>query len=303
VQAVENVAVVYFAVRFAIDGGFTVGMIFAFLAYRLQFATATKRLIDEGMEFRLLNLHLDRLSDIALEPEDGGFLETAPPLGHPPARITLSGVVYAYGEHDPPVLNGIDLEIAAGEHVAITGPSGGGKSTLVKVLLGLLEPQAGSVAIDGVPLARYGRRNFRDHVGAVLQDDLLFAGTIAENVAGFDEVDADRLAEALEAAAIAGDIARMPMRHMTLVGDMGASLSGGQRQRILLARALYRRPSILVMDEGTAHLDAEHERTVNAAIAAMGITRIIVAHRRETIDAADRIVAIAEGRLVSDRAG
>lgn len=297
VGALETVAVVWLAVHYAIDGGFTVGMIFAFLAYRLQFATATRSLVDKLIDFRMLSLHLERLSDIALTGEDGGFAEPAVQADAFRGEVELREIRFAYGPHDPPVLNGVSLHVRAGEHVAITGPSGGGKTTLVKILLGLLEPASGEVLVEGVPLARYGRRAFREHVAAVLQDDVLFAGTIADNVAAFEPVDSERLDEALRAACIADDVAAMPMRHLTLVGDMGSTLSGGQRQRILLARALYRRPRLLVMDEGTAHLDAGHERQVNRAIAAMGITRIMVAHRQETIAAADRVIVIEGGRV------
>ena len=296
----EIVAVTWLAVTMAIEGGFTVGMIFAFLAYRMQFAMATKSLIDKSTEFRMLGLHLDRLSDIALTGEDRGFAEPAAHDQPFRGEIELRGVTFSYGLHEPQVLNGIDLHIRPGEHIAITGPSGGGKTTLTKVLLGLLDPTAGELLVDGVPLAAYGRRAFRAHVAAVLQDDVLFAGTIADNVAGFEPIDAERLAEAMRAAAIAEDIDAMPMRQLTLVGDMGSTLSGGQMQRILLARALYRRPRLLVMDEGTAHLDAEHERQVNGAIAAMGITRIVVAHRRETLAAAERVVVLEGGRIAPE---
>jgi ATP-binding cassette subfamily B protein RaxB len=293
----ETVLIVWLGVAMAIEGGFSVGMVFAFLAYRLQFATTTKNLIDRGIDLRMLSLHLERLSDIALTREDQGFFE--PDAAATPLRgeIELRGVAFAYGVHDPEVLKGVDLKIAPGEHVAITGPSGGGKTTLAKIILGLLDPTAGEVLVDGQPLTRYGRRAFREQVAAVLQDDLLFAGTIAENVAGFDEVDAERLNEALAAASIADDIAAMPMKQLTLVGDMGSALSGGQRQRILLARALYRRPRLLVVDEGTAHLDVVHERAVNANIAAMGVTRIVIAHRRETIEAADRVITLSDGKV------
>lgn len=299
--ALEFVAVTWLAVTISIGGGFTVGMIFAFLAYRLQFATATKSLIDKATEFRMLGLHLDRLSDIALTDEDRGFAE--PVVHHDDFRgeIELRDVTFAYGIHDPQVLKGVSLHILPGEHVAITGPSGGGKTTLTKILLGLLDPQSGEILIDGLPLPRYGRRAYRENVAAVLQDDVLFAGTIADNIAGFEPIDAERMAEAMKAAAIDEDVAAMPMRQLTLVGDMGSTLSGGQKQRILLARALYRRPRLLVMDEGTAHLDAEHERKVNEAISALGITRIVVAHRRETLAAAERVIVLEAGRIVSPR--
>lgn len=293
---VETVLIVWLGVGLAIQGGFSIGMVFAFVAYRLQFATTTKNLIDRGIDLRMLSLHLERLSDIALTREDQGFFEPDSSPGPLQGEIELKGVTYAYGIHDPPVLKGVDLRIAPGEHVAITGVSGGGKTTLAKIILGLLDPTSGEVLVDGAPLQRMGRRAFREQVAAVLQDDLLFAGTIAENVAGFDEVDPERLMAALEAAVVAEDIARMPMKHLTLVGDMGSALSGGQRQRILLARALYRRPRLLVLDEGTAHLDLAHERAVNANIQAMGITRIVIAHRRETIEAADRVITLSDGK-------
>jgi ATP-binding cassette subfamily B protein RaxB len=197
------------------------------------------------------------------------------------------------------VLDGVDLAVEPGQHVAITGPSGGGKSTLVKIMLGLLEPDEGEVLVDGTALARFGHKNYHDQIAAVLQDDSLFAGSLAENIALFDDSpDMDQIVASASAAAIHEDIARMPMAYETLVGDMGSSLSGGQKQRILLARALYRSPKLLVMDEGTAHLDAATEKRVNAAIGAMGITRIIIAHRAETIAAAERIFFAGGGMLV-----
>lgn len=298
IGTVELVTLIWAAVASVMAGGFSLGMTFAFIAYRLQFSTATHSLVDAARDLGMIKLHLDRLSDIALTDEDDGFDE--PQAAHEDfqGEIEMRGIVHAYGPHDPRVLDGVSLHIRAGEHVAITGSSGGGKSTLVRILLGLVDPDEGEVLVDGVPLARYGRRAYRDHIGVVLQDDVLFAGTIADNVAGFDIVDDDLLRESLSAACVLDDINRLPMRHLTMVGDMGSSLSGGQRQRILLARALYRRPRMLVMDEGTAHLDVEHERMVGRNIAALGITRIVIAHRRETIDAADRVIRLEGGRIV-----
>ncbi len=294
IASLEVVTLVWLGVGLTIAGGFSIGMVFAFIAYRLQFATATRALIDGAAEWRMLRLHLERLADISLEPEDRGFAGVQVPRDFK-GSVALVGVRFTYGAYEPEVLRGVDLDVAPGEHLAITGPSGGGKSTLAKILLGLVEPTQGEILIDGVPIDNFGRRAFRERVGAVLQDDALFSGTIADNVGNFEPIDEARLAEVFAAVAITDDIAAMPMRHLTHVGDMGSTLSGGQRQRILLARALYRRPTLLVVDEGTAHLDGEHERAVNAAIAAMGITRIVIAHRRETIDAADRVVRLVGG--------
>ena len=166
-------------------------------------------------------------------------------------------------------------------------------------MLGLVEPASGEVLIDGVPLHRFGYKSFHRQIAAVLQEDNLFAGSIADNIALFDdEVDMERVAAAAVAASIHEDIMQMPMQYETLIGDMGSTLSGGQKQRVLLARALYRRPKVLLMDEGTAHLDAQHEAAVNEAIGQMGITRIIIAHRQETISSADRVVVMANGQVM-----
>lgn len=296
---VENIVTVWLAIGFVIDGGFSVGMVFAFLAYKTQFLTRAASLIDQGIAFKMLGLHLERLSDIAMADQDTSYAKQLPAKVEMKGRLELRGIRFRYSPSDPLVLDGVDLVVEPGEHVAITGPSGGGKSTLVKIMLGLLEPDEGEVLIDGIPLARFGHKNFHDQIGAVLQDDSLFAGSLADNIALFDDAaDMERIVASAQAAAIHADIARMPMGYETLVGDMGSSLSGGQKQRVLLARALYRAPKMLVMDEGTAHLDAATEQQVNAAIAGMGITRIIIAHRAETISAAQKIYFAVGGKLI-----
>lgn len=295
----ENILTIWLAIGYVIDGaGFSVGMVFAYLSYKTQFMQKAAALIDQGIAFKMLALHLERLSDIALSDEDKGFGANADFETELKGRIELRDVFYRYSPSDPLVLDGVNLIIEPGEHIAITGPSGGGKSTLAKLLLGLVEPEAGEVLVDGLPLARFGYKSFHGQIAAVLQEDSLFAGSLADNIALFDDsVDMDRVLSAAIAAAIHDDIARMPMQYETLVGDMGSTLSGGQKQRVLLARALYRQPKVLVMDEGTAHLDTAHEQAVNAAIAAMGITRIIIAHRQETIAQAQRIAVMAGGKV------
>lgn len=296
---IENILTIWVAIRFVIDGGFSVGMVFAYLAYKTQFTTRAASLIDQAISFRMLGLHLERLSDIALADEDAGFRQGPIVRQELKGSIELRDVRFRYSPTDPYVLDGISLRVEPGEHVAITGPSGGGKSTLVKIMLGLIEPESGEVLIDGTPLRQFGYANYRQQVGAVLQDDHLFAGSIAENIALFDEVaDMSSIIGSAQAAAIHDDVARMPMGYETLVGDMGSSLSGGQKQRVLLARALYRRTKLLVIDEGTSHLDALREAAINATIGQMGTTRIIVAHRAETIQAAERVLATAGAKLV-----
>ncbi len=296
---IENIVTIWLAIGFVIDGaGFSVGMVFAFLAYKNQFIEKAAALINQGVAFRMLGLHLERLSDIALADEDKSFGESVDAETQLKGRIELKDVYFRYSPSDPLVLNGANLLVEPGEHVAITGPSGGGKSTLVKILLGLVEPESGELLIDGLPLNRFGHRSYHEQVAAVLQEDSLFAGSLADNIALFDEaVDMERVIAAANVASIHNDISQMPMQYETLVGDMGSTLSGGQKQRVLLARALYRQPKVLIMDEGTAHLDTAHEQAVNFAISAMGITRVIIAHRRETVEAAERAMLMLNGTL------
>ena len=295
----ETIISVWLAVRFVIDGGFSVGMVFAYIAYKNQFLQRAASLIDQSIAFRMLGLHLERLSDIALTEPDRSVTERGLPQAPMVGRIELRNVGYRYSPTDPLVLAGVDMVVEPGDYVAITGPSGGGKSTLVRILLSLVEPDEGEVLIDGKPLAQFGHHHYRDQIAAVLQEDSLFAGSLADNIALFDDTpDMERIVASAQAAALHDDIVAMPMGYDTLVGDMGSSLSGGQKQRLLLARALYRQPRLLVMDEGTSHLDPAREQMVNAAIARLGITRIIIAHRLETIVAASRIFAINHGRVV-----
>jgi ATP-binding cassette, subfamily B, bacterial CvaB/MchF/RaxB len=296
---IENILTIWVAIGFVISGGFSIGMVFAYIAYKTQFTQRASSLIDQAIAFRMLGLHLERLSDIALADQDASFLQAPVARQDLKGGVELRDVHFRYSPTDPWVLSGVNLTVEPGEHIAITGPSGGGKSTLVKIILGLLEPDSGEVLVDGIPLKQFGYANYRQQVGAVLQDDHLFAGSIGDNIALFDDApDFERIVASAQAAAIPDDIARMPMGFETLVGDMGSSLSGGQKQRLLLARALYRRPRLLVMDEGTSHLDAAREKAINATIAEMGISRIIIAHRAETIRTAETIYVADHRKLV-----
>jgi ATP-binding cassette, subfamily B, bacterial CvaB/MchF/RaxB len=294
----ENIISIWLAIGFVIAGGFSVGMVFAFIAYKTQFTTRAASLIDQAIVFRMLGLHLERLSDIALADQDVGFVQQPPIMQRVEGRLELREVRFRYSATDQYVLDGINLVIEPGAHVAITGPSGGGKSTLVKIILGLLEPESGEVLIDGIPLNQFGYGNFREQVGAVLQEDHLFAGSIADNIALFeDNPDMDLVASAAASAVIHDDIARMPLGYDTLVGDMGSSLSGGQKQRVLLARALYRKPRLLLMDEGTSNLDGECELAINSAIATIDSGRVIVAHRIETLLSAAEVYSLSGGKI------
>ncbi len=301
----ERVLVVWLAARMVLAGDFTVGMLFAYMAYKELFAARVAALIDTSSELAMLRLHGERVADIALaEPEAG---ETPSPievdLARREARIELRRVSYRYSPTEPWVLDNVDLVVEAGQCVALTGPSGCGKTTLVKVMLGLLPPTEGEVLFDGTPIQRLGLAHYRALIGTVMQEDRLFSGSLADNIGFFDaEPDMERIEECARLAAIDAEIREMPMGYHTLVGDVGIGISGGQKQRVLLARALYRRPRILVLDEATSHLDLRNERSVNEAVQAMRLTRVVVAHRPETIAMADRVVALAAGRIVQDSA-
>lgn len=276
------------------DGStFTVGMLVAFLIYRQYFADAVVQLVTKGNEFRLLSLHLDRLADI-VHAETEGERDGYEPLGAMNGQITLDAVSFAYSSEDPMVLEGLSLNIAAGEMVTLTGPSGGGKTTLMKLMLGLYAPLSGRVTIDGRDLQTIDPSAWRGRVGVVMQDDRLLSGTIADNIGFFDpEIDMDRVIRAASAARIHDTIAAIPMNYLAMIGDMGSILSGGQKQRLLLARALYQEPDVLFLDEGTANLDVETEMEIVNLVAGLDITRIIVAHRPAFLDASDRIIQIS----------
>jgi ATP-binding cassette subfamily B protein RaxB len=306
-SGLSSVALLWLGASAVLDGVMTLGMLLAFIAYRTQFDGRMTDLVMKLLELRLLRLDAGRLADIVLSPTETEEQDSRAPQGLPPPgsgqplTIECRGLRFRYSDHEPFVIDGLDLTIPEGQCVAIVGPSGGGKSTLVNLLLGDLKPVAGEIRVAGVPLARVGRTPWRACIGAVMQDDTLFAGTLAENIAFFDpQPDLARIGLCAELASIREDIEAMPMGLHTLVGDMGTTLSGGQKQRILLARALYKGPRILVLDEATSHLDVRREAGVNAAVARMGITRIVIAHRPETVAATERVIALEGGRVVFD---
>jgi ATP-binding cassette subfamily B protein RaxB len=299
VFGVERIAVVWAGALLVLDSAFSVGMLFAFMAYKEQFSARVAGLIDKLMELRMLQLQGERLADIVLTPPEEEAPSPEPAVEE--ASIEARNLSFRYSDTEPFVLQGCSFRIEPGESVAIVGPSGGGKTTLVKILLGLLAPTDGQVLVGGIDLQKLGVEAYRRLVGTVMQDDPLFAGSIADNVSFFD---ANPSQEAIERctrlAAVHDDIAAMPMGYHTLIGDMGAALSGGQRQRILLARALYKQPRILFLDEATSALDVQRERQVNEAIRGLNLTRILIAHRPETIASAGRVVVLQGGRVAQD---
>jgi ATP-binding cassette subfamily B protein RaxB len=294
VFGVELILVVFLAAKLVLAGQLTVGMVFAFMAYRQNFTERSVALVEKALEFRILGLHLERLADIALTPLEKRHDQPLSYGREIEGGLELRNVFFRYADTEPFVLENISLKIEPGEFVTITGPSGGGKTTLIKVMLGLLEPTSGEVLVDGLPLSTMGTRAFRDQVAAVMQEDQLLSGSIADNISFFDHhFDEQRLLRCAKLAGMHAEIMAMPMTYNSLIGDMGSSLSGGQKQRVLLARALYRNPRILFLDEGTAHLDVQTERIVSENLRQLRITRISVAHRPDIASGADRIIRVS----------
>ncbi|NIE63217.1 peptidase domain-containing ABC transporter [Burkholderia sp. Ax-1719] len=298
----ERLLVLAVGAASVIDKHITLGMLLAFIAYSDQFTQRACSLADRFYDLKILGIQTRRLADIVLEKPEEEKPVAPVTLDDVAPSIQLRGVTYRYGMGEKPTVSNATLDVRQGEHLAITGVSGCGKTTLLKILTGLLTPTGGTVSVGGTVLKNFGMTRYRLMFGAVMQDDQLFAGTIAENISFFDDnVDMDWVRECADKAALLKDIATFPMGFNTLVGDMGSSLSGGQKQRVLLARALYKRPKILFLDEATSHLDAQNESIVNDGIKSLKITRIVIAHREETIRAADRVLRMgrdAKGNTV-----
>ncbi|RZI61827.1 MAG: peptidase domain-containing ABC transporter [Rubrivivax sp.] len=299
----QLVLVVYFGSLSVMDGSLSAGMLFAILLYRAQFGDRAEALLRQVVQFRLLRLHMERLADIVTTSRESGLEATsALPERSVRGALSLRDVSFRYAQNEPLLLQSVSLDIQPGEYVAIVGSSGGGKTTLLKLMLSLLPPTSGEILIDGMPLQSFGVRAWRRAIGVVQQDDGLLMGTIADNIAFFDpQLDMTRVVESARAAAVHDEIQAMPMGYLSMVGDMGSTLSGGQRQRVLLARALYRQPAVLFLDEGTANLDPGAERRIADLVQDMPITRIVVAHRPELVDRADRVLELVQGRLVQRR--
>jgi ATP-binding cassette subfamily B protein RaxB len=297
----ERVIVIWLAALAVMDAKFSVGMLFAFISYKDQFSQRMASLIDKLFEFRMLRLHGERVADIVLtQVEQDTFTHEVDPTEITPS-IELRQISFRYSDSEPYIIKDLDLKINPDECIALTGPSGSGKTTLMKLLLGLLEPTSGDILIGGVKLANMGLSNYRQLIGTVMQDDMLFAGSVLDNISFFStSPDQEQIVQCARLAAIDNEIMSMPMAYNTLVGDIGTGLSGGQKQRILLARALYKNPQLLVLDEATSHLDVWNEQAVNAAIQSLKLTRIIVAHRPETITMAERVVVLHAGKIVQD---
>ncbi len=292
----ERLLVLWYATSLVLQHAISIGMLFSYIAYRELLAARVMNVLDKYLEIKTIEIHLDRLSDIVMAPaESSADVRTLPPSST--QRLEVNDVWFRYSDDDPWLLKGVSLAVDGEESLAITGKSGCGKSTLLRLMQGLLVPSRGLILLNGVPLAEVTGQ-YRAMIAAVQQVEELFCGTIAENIACFDSpLDMGRVQESAQKAAIHAEIEAMPMKYNTLITDTGLSFSGGQKQRMLLARALYKAPRILFLDEATSHLDAETENRINRMVSTMGIARIVVAHRQETIVSCDRVLVLDDGWL------
>ncbi|EPD7919545.1 colicin V export peptidase/ABC transporter CvaB [Escherichia coli] len=293
VTACDQIVILWLGAGLVIDNQMTIGMFVAFSSFRGQFSERVASLTSFLLQLRIMSLHNERIADIALheKEEKKPEIEIVADMG--PISLETNGLSYRYDSQSAPIFSALSLSVAPGESVAITGASGAGKTTLMKVLCGLFEPDSGRVLINGIDIRQIGINNYHRMIACVMQDDRLFSGSIRENICGFaEEMDEEWMVECARASHIHDVIMNMPMGYETLIGELGEGLSGGQKQRIFIARALYRKPGILFMDEVTSALDSESEHFVNVAIKNMNITRVIIAHRETTLRTVDRVISI-----------
>lgn len=297
-SSMELILVVALGAMQVIEAEMSIGMLYAFIAYRGHFSGATNKLIEQLVGLRMLKLHLERLGDIALRaPETAQKISSKEIVisGH----IDINNLCFTYSADQEMVFNDLNIQVRVGEHIGIIGRTATGKTTLIKLILGLLKPSRGEILFDDINIEKIGGENIRQHIGVVMQGDSLFSGSITENVALFElDVDQQRVEDCCGISGIAADIDVLPMRYETQIGDMGVVLSAGQIQRLLIARALYKQPDILILDEATVNLDESTRKKVNAGLRSQKATTIRITHQREELQYCDQVYLLHEGQLL-----
>lgn len=294
-----NVGILYFGAKLVIEGKLTVGQLIAFNMLAGNVSTPVMRLAQLWTDFQQTGVSVERLGDILnTRTEVAGAKSSLPPLkGH----IAFENVTFRYQPDRPPVLHDLSLVLRPGEVLGIVGRSGSGKSTLTKLVQRLYVPDEGRVLVDAIDLVTVDTASLRRQIGVVLQENVLFNGSIRDNIALTDPgAPLERVMRAAQLAGAHEFIADLPQGYDTEVGEQGATLSGGQRQRIAIARALLANPRILIFDEATSALDYESERIIQRNMRAMcqGRTVLIIAHRLSAVRDANRIVVMEKGRIV-----
>lgn len=281
-----------------ISGAMSTGTMLALNTLAVSFLVPLSSLAASGQNIQIARAHFERIADVlGSEPEQDESRVARPPRLS--GRIELRNVSFQYDPNSPPVLHDISLHIRSGQKIALVGRTGSGKSTLGKLLIGLITPTSGEILFDGIALQRLNYQEVRRQFGVVLQDAFIFSGSVRENISFNDpQMEMSHIVKAAQAAAIHEDIAKMPMKYETLLSEGGSVFSGGQRQRLALARALAHHPALLLLDEATSALDVMTERAVEQNVQRLSCTQIVIAHRLSTIRNADVILVLDQGRIV-----
>lgn len=298
IQVLAPVLLLWTGARLVMQGQMSLGTMLALSSLAAMLLAPMVSLVSSGRAFQQAGAHLERLADVFEEPpeEQGRGRQRLESFS---GSISLRSVVFKYQRGGTPVLRGIDVDILPGQSIGLAGPTGAGKSTLALVLLALLRPEEGEILFDGISVDRLDLQSLRSHCAIVLQEPYLFQGSLVENVSqGEPDIGMKEVIDACRRARIHEEISRLPMGYETRVGEGGAGLSGGQRQRIALARALARRPSLLVLDEATSHLDSRTECEIQRELEELPMTRVVIAHRLSTLRTADLILFLDDGRIV-----
>ncbi|WP_165423605.1 peptidase domain-containing ABC transporter [Ktedonosporobacter rubrisoli] len=298
VQTMSSLILLWIGAMLVIQGTMPVGAMLALSTLAASFLTPLGSLAASGQSLQIARAHFERIADvIEAEPEQNPQQVALPPRlsGH----IELRHVQFKYDANGEAVLKDINVNIKPGQKVALVGKTGSGKSTLGKLLVGLITPTGGSILYDGIPLDQLNYGEVRKQFGVVLQDTFLFSGSVRDNIAfNNPDMSMEQVISAAKAAAIHEDIERMPMGYEMLVSEGGSVFSGGQRQRLALARALANQPTLLLLDEATSALDVSTEHVVEQNLDKLSCTQVLIAHRLSTIRNADLILFLDQGCIV-----
>jgi ATP-binding cassette subfamily B protein RaxB len=290
---IESVVLMGVAATTVINGGISLGMMFAFFAYQLLFSAQSKSMINNILQMKLLGVHLDRLGDIEIQKIEENLLGKSSANHNIKGKIEARNISFKYPGTKKYILKNFSMVIEPGENIVISGSSGCGKTTLMKILMGLIQAEEGEVLVDGVNINNMGLKNYRKNIAAVTQKESLVSGSVLDNIAFFSKpINMDQVELSIKQACIIDDIYDMPMQLQTITGNGSNTFSGGQEQRVLLARALYKEPKILFMDEATSYLDEATEKKIVNTLKSLKMTRISIAHRKETIAMASRIIKL-----------
>jgi HlyB family type I secretion system ABC transporter len=281
-----------------IAGTMSIGTMLALNTLAVQFLVPLGALASSSQDLQVVRAHFTRLADVIGTKSEQDVAQVQKPH-QLRGKVELQHVSFQYDVNAPLILRDINVKMYPGQKVALVGRTGSGKSTLGKLLVGLITPTTGSILFDGVPLEQLNYQEVRSQFGSVLQESFVFSGSVKENIAlNNPSMSMERIREAAQIAAIANDIEQMPMTYDTLVSEGGSAFSGGQRQRLALARALANHPAILLLDEATSSLDVVTERIVEQNLKRLPCTQVIIAHRLSTVRNADLILVLDHGTIV-----